>query len=160
MPRLSSKKPPEPIEFFLDRSLGRHVFPRVLRAHGLSVHVHDEVFSQDTPDEVWITQVAASGLVAVTRDKRIGRTPTELRAVFASGLQLITLVGGDVPADKLARNFVNSHPTIAKFIAKHQAPCIARLSRPGREVVLDASGHGELRMYKSREELLAQFGGR
>ncbi len=82
--------------FFLDPSLGRQVFPRVVRVHGLSVHVHDDV---------------------------------------------------------------NAYPTIAKFIAKHQAPCIARLSRPGREVVLDAGSHGETRMYKSRDERRAHFGG-
>lgn len=121
MPRSSSKKQPESIAFFLDRSLGRRAFPRVLRKFGLAIQVH---------------------------------------AVFASGLRLIIVVGGDVPTDSLARNFVNAYPAIVKFAAKHNAPFIARLSRPGRGVVLDAGGHGQLRMYKSHNELGAHFGNR
>ncbi|MDT3680849.1 MAG: hypothetical protein ROY82_00035 [Truepera sp.] len=153
------KKPPEPLEFFVDRSLGRIVFPGILRKHGLPARVHDEIFSPDTPDEEWITQVAAWGLVAITRDKRIGSTPTELHAVFAAGLRLIVIVGGSVPADELAHNFVKAHSSIQRFVAKHPAPFIAKLSRPASASVLKRGGHGELRIYKSREDLSTQFGG-
>lgn len=135
------------------------MFPGVLRQHGLPVHVHDGIFSQNTPDVAWITEVAASGLVAVTRDKRIGSTPTELHAVFASGLRLIVIVGGSVPADELAQNFVNAHSSIQRFVAKHPAPFIAKLARPANDSVLKRGAHGELRMYKSRADLIAQFGG-
>lgn len=161
VPRSSLKKPPEPFEFFVDRSLGRNVFPSILRQHGLPAHVHDEIFSQDTPDEVWIARVAASGFVAITRDKRIGTTPTELHAVFASGLRLIVIVGGSVPAEELAHNFVNAYSssTIQRFVAKHPAPFIAKLSRPASDSVLRRGGHGELRIYRSSKDLSSQFGG-
>jgi len=139
--------------------MGRRVFADVLHAHGLGILVHDEVFAQDTPDEVWIRDVAGRGLVAVTRDTRIGRSPTELHAVYASGLRMIAIVGGGVPAATLARNFVNAYPAILRFVERHPGPFIARLSRPGEESVLAAGGHGPLRMYKSRDDLLAQFGG-
>jgi len=158
VPPSFSKKQPEQVQFFLDRSLGSRVMPEVFREHGLSILVHDEMFAQDTPDEEWIGQVAENGLVAVTLDQRIARNPIQLHAVHVSGLRLITLLGGNVPAEKLALNFVNASQAIERFATQHQAPFIAKLSRPANDAALLAGGYGALTMYRSRDDLLQRFG--
>ncbi len=137
----------------MDRNLGSRVFPGILRDHGVEIQVHDEVYSQGTQDEEWIIEVANSGLVAVTRDKRIARTPAQLHAVYASGLRLIALAGGDIATDKLAINFVNAQPAVVRFVAAHQGPFIARLARPISEADLQSGGHGALKMFRSRDDL-------
>jgi hypothetical protein len=43
---------PEPLVFFIDRSLGRRVIPNALRDAGARVEVHDDHFSQDAQDQV------------------------------------------------------------------------------------------------------------
>jgi hypothetical protein len=48
--RSSRRKPPEPLVFSIDRSLGRKKVPEALRAAGLDVRVHDELFAQATED--------------------------------------------------------------------------------------------------------------
>ena len=46
------KWPPEHPVFIIDASLGRHKFAGLLKAKGLNVVVHDDVFEQGTPDTV------------------------------------------------------------------------------------------------------------
>src|SRR5262249_5105997 len=76
----SRRKPPEPLVFFIDRSLGRKKVPDALRAAGLDVRVHDELFPQATEDVVWLTEAAAKRWVVVTRDDRIRYNELEKQA--------------------------------------------------------------------------------
>src|SRR5262249_54932445 len=88
--RSTSKKPsaasssrrrlPEPLVFFIDRSLGRKKVPEALRAAGLEVRVHDELFPQGTQDVVWLSEAGANGWVVVTRDDRIRYNQLEKQA--------------------------------------------------------------------------------
>ncbi|WP_243031027.1 hypothetical protein [Thermus altitudinis] len=43
--------------YFCDRNLGRK-FPLHLRQLGLTVELHDDHFSQEERDEIWIPQVS------------------------------------------------------------------------------------------------------
>lgn len=52
--------------FFIDRDLGRHILPGALERAGFVVERHDLHFEPDTPDEVWIPQVAQRGWVIVS----------------------------------------------------------------------------------------------
>ena len=129
----------------------------MLRDNGIDVAVHDDMFSPDTPDEVWIVEVADSGLVAVTRDLRIARNAIQLHAVHASGLRLVSLTGGSISTEMLALNFLNAVPSIERFLAKHQGPLIARLARPASVEDIRTGGHGQLRMNRSRVDLRERF---
>ena len=60
-----------PPEFFLDRSLGRHVVADALRAEGLVVQTLAERYPETeefVDDEIWIREVTADGLVIQDRD--------------------------------------------------------------------------------------------
>lgn len=41
------------------------------------------------PDPEWIPMVASEGLVVISRDRRIGRSPAELKAVRHEGLRVV-----------------------------------------------------------------------
>jgi len=51
--------------FFTDRDLGK-IFPQILRDAGLTVEKHDDRFDQNTPDEVWLSEVDRRGWVAIS----------------------------------------------------------------------------------------------
>jgi hypothetical protein len=56
--------PPEPITFFVDRSLSKLV-GEMLREAGVPVELHDDHFRQDARDEEWIPVVGARGWVVL-----------------------------------------------------------------------------------------------
>lgn len=64
--RTSSALPSgSPPEFFIDRSLGRHIVPDALRAAGATVHtmadVYGERIGQGLSDEEWLREAGERG---------------------------------------------------------------------------------------------------
>jgi hypothetical protein len=45
--------------------------PEALRAAGVAIRVHDELFPQGTEDVVWLREAGVNGWVVITRDDRI-----------------------------------------------------------------------------------------
>lgn len=95
MPR---RKPPEPtgLVFFLDRCLGAHVLPTMLREAGMNVRtMHEEGFAPDVEDVAWIPVIAERGWVIVTKDKNKRRDTLELRAVLTASARYFALGKGE-----------------------------------------------------------------
>ncbi len=118
--------------FFLDRQIGRHRVAVALRRAGAFVVTHDEEFSQDTPDAVWITAITERGWVALTRDKRIARNPMERLAVFRAGARIFCFVSPRTDGATMAEAFVAALPAMIRFLGRHQGPFIAKVYRDGR----------------------------
>lgn len=45
------------------------------------------------PDSVWMAHIAASGMIAVTRDRRINRNRSERELIRTAGLKVVWLTG-------------------------------------------------------------------
>ncbi len=132
--------------FFTDRDLGRK-FPAILRAAGLTVERHDDHFGPTTPDEEWITRVAAEGWIAISHNERIRYTPNERDAVLRAGLALL-LVVGKAPFPELAANFVRSYDSIAAFLGRHQPPFIAKVYRASpKELTRNSEAPGRVELW-------------
>jgi len=56
--------------------------PGALRAVHPNVIAHDDVFPQDTDDEVWLRAAGRRGWVVLMRDDRIRFRPGEQRAIL------------------------------------------------------------------------------
>ena len=127
-PSPSSALPPEPV-FFVDRDLGKQ-FPEILRSRGLRVEVHDDHYSgaEKPADDVWLTLVAQRGWIAVSHDANIRYTSRSREAISQYNARLI-IVKGHARSVDLAENFVLTIGAIQRFIAKHNAPWIAKLYR-------------------------------
>ena len=80
-----------PPEFFCDRSLGHHKVPHRLRQVHSAVIAHDDVFAQDTDDEVWLRKAGERGWVVLSRDDRIRYRPAEQRALIEAGTAVFCL---------------------------------------------------------------------
>ena len=68
------QKQPDPLTFFLDRNLGKHIIADILREAGARVAVHDDHFPTDAKDNEWLPAVGKNGWVVLTKDKRIKDT--------------------------------------------------------------------------------------
>lgn len=116
--------------FFTDRDLGAKIFPGILRQEGIGVERHVDHFAPDTPDNQWLPLVAKKGWYALSNDRGILRKDVERRVVMKAGVPLFILVGGHVPVEQLAYNFVNTLSRIMKFINNNSPPFIAKIYRP------------------------------
>jgi len=134
----SSRSQPEPLVFFTDTNLGRHIIPNALRAAGENVRVHDEVFEPGTPDTVWLHRAGKEGWVVLTKDSKIRYRRSETEALFAAKVRAFVLVSSNLPGPKIANVFVAALPGIKRLCKKQQPPFIAHVYRSG-EVVLRKS---------------------
>jgi len=79
---LPSGSPPE---FFIDRSLGRHIVPDALRAAGATVHtmadVYGERISQGLSDEEWLRNAGRQGWVVLMKDAKVRHRPAQRLAI-------------------------------------------------------------------------------
>jgi hypothetical protein len=78
---------------FIDRNSGGKNFRAILTAAGLKVVLHDDIFKNDTPDEVWLKEVAARGHIVVTGDKDVTRRILFLKQLAVSKAYVFILLG-------------------------------------------------------------------
>jgi hypothetical protein len=118
------------LEFFADRNLGVNAFPAILRAEGITVHLHQEHFAQDEDDVVWMPEVARRGWPIISPDIRISRDRLEVDAIMTSRASVFCLSGGHCTSEEKARNFLRCLPQIRKVLESTEPPFIAKVYRP------------------------------
>ncbi len=123
--------------FFTDRDLGKR-FPERLRAAGLTVERHQDLFPPDGSDEQWLEYCGQNGRIAIPHNERIRYTPNELDAVVRHDVCLLIVIG-KVPFAQLAENFVNSLTRIEAFLETNVPPYIAKIYRPSPSELLGRS---------------------
>src|SRR5438034_11603495 len=63
----STLSPPDPLVFFVDRSLGRRTVATALRNAGALVEIHDDHSPPDALDETWLNVVGQREWVALSK---------------------------------------------------------------------------------------------
>jgi predicted nuclease of predicted toxin-antitoxin system len=126
----SPSKRPKPV-FFLDRSLGKNRVATALRQAGVTLHIHDDHFSPDAKDEVWLAEAGQRGWVVLTKDHRIRYRHVERLALMKAGVAAFILTSGDLQGEEMAQIFVNALPRITRFLKNHTKPFIAKVAKDG-----------------------------
>ncbi len=103
--------------------------PEALRALGLEVRVHDELFAADIDDESWITAVGRNGWAILTKDQRIRHRPLERAAVHAVGGRMFALTSGNLTGSAMAEVLGRHAERMTRIAISEPAPFIARVSR-------------------------------
>ena len=134
--RTQSPSRVDPLLFFLDRSLGKHIVADALRQARAAVEVHDDHFSQDARDEGWLREVGQRGWIVLTRDDRIRYRFQERTALIQAGVRAFVLVRRSVSGPAMAAAFVNALPAMRRFVARYPAPFIARVTQTGNVSLL------------------------
>lgn len=120
------------MEFFADRNLGVKIFPAILRAEGITVHVHQDHFAQDAADVDWMPEVARRGWPIISPDIRISRDRLEVEAIMTSGAAVFCLAGGHLTGEEKARNFLRCLPQIASVLGQDAAAHAGRVGEAPR----------------------------
>ena len=118
--------------FFIDRSLGKNIFPAILKKNGLKVEVHDDHFPQNARDEKWLELVGRKKWVAVTGDREIRYNPLEKKALINAGVRTFLLMGKNKSGEQLAGQFIKGIKKINKILAGHKGPFIAKVYSDGK----------------------------
>ena len=121
------------MEFFADRNLGVNTFPRLLREHGLVVHLHQDYFSPAADDVAWMPDVARRGWPIISPDIRIARDRLEVEAIMTSGAAVFCLSGWHCTSEEKARNFLRCLPEILTVLERTARPFIAKVYQPNRD---------------------------
>jgi hypothetical protein len=122
---LPSGSPPE---FFIDRSLGRHIVPDALREAGVVVHVMADVYGerigQGLADAEWLRDAGEHGWVVLMKDAKIRYRPAELRVVIEHGLRAFCLTNANLRGVKMAERFVANLAQIVRVVEDTPGPYI------------------------------------
>jgi len=117
-----------PLEFFVDRSLGRHIVSDALRAAGAAVHVMADVYGerigQGLADTEWLRDAGANGWVVLMKDDRIRYRPAELEALTAAGVRAFCLTNANLRGAEMAQRFVDQLPKIQRIASEYPGPYI------------------------------------
>jgi predicted nuclease of predicted toxin-antitoxin system len=107
-----SRKPPEPPEFFVDRSLGRHVLPDALHEAGFVAHtlasVYGEERAQEISDEEWLAKAGTEEWVVFTKDDAIRRRSAELAVVQRHDVKVFCLTTANLRGDEQRDRFLTN----------------------------------------------------
>jgi hypothetical protein len=122
---LPSASPPE---FFVDRSLGRHVVPDALREAGAVVNVMADVYGerigQGLADEEWLRDAGERQWVVLMKDAKIRYRPAELQVVIDHGLRAFCLTNANLRGVDMAERFVQNLPRIIRVAEEKPGPYI------------------------------------
>jgi len=81
------------------------------------VIAHDDVFPQDTDDEVWLAEAGKRGWVVLMKDDRIRYRPGERTAVLKAGVPCFCLhPSKGVTADQMADAFITALPAMLAIV--------------------------------------------
>lgn len=123
--RSATKPPPEPVVFFIDRSLGRAA-GLMMREAGAVVELHDDHFAQDTSDADLLPQIGQRGWLFITKDKRIRHRTLERDAVVAAKLRVFVLAATkNMTGLQMGELLLRQRTKIERLARKQPPPFIA-----------------------------------
>jgi hypothetical protein len=111
---------PQLLEFFVDRSLGRHRVAEALRRAGWTLRTHHEVYGdrdEEVPDVEWLELCGREGLPVLTKDRRLRYRPVEITAIRRFGVRAFVVTGGSLRAVEQAARFDRSRQRIEEACA-------------------------------------------
>lgn len=101
----------EPLEIYVDRSLGQLIVPEALRGLGIGVKTEVEVFGavpDGVPDAVWLERAGGEGWVVFTKDGRIRYRIAEIGVLAANRVKAFVLSGGNVSGAEQAQHYIRN----------------------------------------------------
>lgn len=104
--------------------------PDALRAAGVEIRVHDELFPQGTQDVVWLAEAGANRWVVITRDDRIRYNQLEKQAVLAANLRFFSVTSSSLTGDEAGALLVSALGRISRLCRRHsEGGFVAKISR-------------------------------
>lgn len=104
--------------------------PEALRAAGVEIRVHDELFPQGTEDIVWLREAGFNGWIVITRDDRIRYNQLEKQAVIAARLRFFSITSSSLTGEEAAALILSALDKMSRLCRQHsKRGFIAKISR-------------------------------
>ena len=104
--------------------------PDALRAAGLEIRVHDELFPQGTLDVDWLREAGANNWIVITRDDRIRYNQLEKQAVLAARLRFFSITSSSLTGEEAAALVLSALDKMSRLCRQHsRRGFIAKISR-------------------------------
>jgi len=114
--------------------------PEALRAAGVEIRVHDELFSQGTEDVVWLREAGSNRWIVITRDDRIRYNQLEKQAVIAARLRFFSITSSSLTGEEAAALILSALDKMSRLCRQHSKHgFIAKISR-GPDVKIIETG--------------------
>lgn len=111
-----------PVEFFIDRSLGRKHLARALGDLGFAVYtmasVYGEQVAQELDDERWLADAGEHDWVVLMKDDAIRRRPAERDALSEAKVRAFCLTNAQLRASEQSARFVGNIERIQRQAEK------------------------------------------
>lgn len=107
--------------------MGRAIARR-LEEEGVQVELHDDHFSQGTPDADWLSVIGQRGWIVLTKDTRIRYRPHEKQALLAAGVRAFAFTSGSLSGTEMREAIVKALPRMLKLLAAHPRAFVARIT--------------------------------
>ena len=122
---------PSGVTLLVDECLGRYAVPEALRAQGLDVKLHSELFSAGVDDATWLSSLSSQPHIAVlSKDRQIRKRTIEHDAVISGRVRLFILTAAGLNGREQAEAFVAAHKRIIRC-AQQPGPFIAAVTASG-----------------------------
>ena len=104
--------------------------PDALRAAGVEIRVHDELFPQGTEDVFWLREAGVNRWIVITRDDRIRYNQLEKQAVIAARLRFFSITSSSLTGEEAAALILSALDKISRLCRQHsKRGFIAKISR-------------------------------
>jgi hypothetical protein len=102
-----------------------------LKAAGIKVCRHSEMFEHGAADETWIPAAATMGYVIVTKDVATRTIQSQRDAIMSSNATMLLLRATDMKGSDIATLLIETYADVCRYVAKLRPPIILRLNRSG-----------------------------
>ena len=125
---------------FFDRDVGTSL-PKALLELKLptAVAYHQQHFTIDSPDDLWMPRIGSLGWILVGHDSRHHLQPAELSAIRQYDMACFYLWGSEARRWEKALCFLRAYEAILEADATTARPYIYRISRTGRLSAVEIS---------------------
>ena len=117
--------------FFFDRSVGRNL-PRVFQLLGIDAIAHDDKFSPNTPDEVWLAAAGQHSWIVITKDDRIRHNQAERQAIIDNRVGCFVLLRRGATRFVMAQILMRAWDDIVALSASEARPFLYAVLADGR----------------------------
>lgn len=117
--------------FFIDRALGNRGVAEALRNAGACVEIHDDHFTPNEQDAVWLSKVAQKGWIILTKDQKIAYRTLEQVAIAQSNARVFIFSSGSTSGLATAEAFKKALTRMERFAQGNLSPFIAKVYNSG-----------------------------
>ena len=104
--------------------------PDALRAAGVTVVLHRDLFKPGARDEDWLTEIGRRhDFIVLTKDAEIRRTPRERDALLKAEVKMFVFTSGHLGGPEMADIIVRQLPKIERLAKNTPGGFIARITR-------------------------------